>query len=194
MEIVIKSIRWRSTNIRTYFVSECGEVANIEVSENGKVLKFYKMKFDRGANGYLRVPLKHAPGKEKKYLVHRLVYEAFVGNLESDKVIDHIDANKENNHFTNLRQVTQKENIHNAIRHGNFGGNNKRKIRVYDKLTKETNHYNSIKEFIISLGIPLGNGSLHQLKKYSKYKDRFEIVKEGQSTTESVTQEKDLSD
>lgn len=194
MEVVIESIRWRSTNIRTYFVSEHGEVANIKLSEVGDVLKFRKMKLYCGSNGYLRAPLKYEPRKERKYLVHRLVYEAFVGKLEEGKVIDHIDANRGNNHYKNLRQVTQKENIHNAIKHGNFGGNHKCRIKVYDKVTKETTYYNSIKEFIIELGIPLGSGSLNQLEKYSKYKYRFEIVKEGLSTTESITQEKNLGE
>jgi len=46
--------------------------------------------------------------------VHRLVYQYH--NTEGDClregfIIDHIDGNKKNNHISNLRQITQQDNI-----------------------------------------------------------------------------------
>ena len=48
---------------------------------------------------------------EKKYLCHRKIYEAFNGPIEDDLVIDHIDSNTLNNRLSNLRAITQSENL-----------------------------------------------------------------------------------
>lgn len=44
-------------------------------------------------------------------LVHRLVYEAFKGEIPKELEIDHIDRNKNNNNPDNLRLVTRFENL-----------------------------------------------------------------------------------
>ena len=52
-----------------------------------------------------------AVNKEKQdWLLHRLVYDTFIGMTDKNKVIDHIDRNKLNNHISNLREVTVAEN------------------------------------------------------------------------------------
>ena len=53
-------------------------------------------------------------GKRINYLFHHLVAEAFLGERPNNLVIDHIDRNKLNNHVSNLRYVTQKENMRNT--------------------------------------------------------------------------------
>lgn len=176
-EIILDGIRWRSTGIRNYYVSGNGDVANFKFKSDTYICK-RNLKFDVSGNGYCRVPLKYEPNKERKYLVHRLVFEAFVGDLREDMVIDHIDANPQNNCYTNLRQVTQKQNIENAIKHGNFGRNHCRYIVVYDKQNNTTTKYNSIRDFLAYLGIGQYE-SLNALNKYKEYKNRFEIVKQG---------------
>ena len=45
--------------------------------------------------------------------IHRLVYEAFKGEIPEGMEIDHIDRNKRNNNPDNLRVVTRKENMNN---------------------------------------------------------------------------------
>lgn len=189
-EIILDNIRWRSTNVRSYYVSETGFVANIKF-EGESIKKMRILKPYIGSNGYHRVPLKYEAGKERKYLVHRLVYQAFVGELKEGMVIDHMDSNRGNNHYTNLRQVTQKENINHALNSGRFGGNHNRKITVYDKELGIATLYNSVRDFLTSLGIGQYD-SINALNKYAKYKNRFEVVREGSSTIESVAQEKDL--
>jgi len=46
--------------------------------------------------------------------LHQLVAEVFIGEKPAGKIIDHIDRNKTNNHFSNLRYATISENWHNT--------------------------------------------------------------------------------
>ena len=64
---------------------------------------------------YKRVYL-YKDGVRKRYLLHRIVALLFVENKDADKynVVDHIDTNKHNNHYNNLRWTNTK---------GNIGGN-----------------------------------------------------------------------
>lgn len=148
----------------------------------GSVLRFNVIKGESGQHGHIRVPLKYLPGKERKYLVHRLVYQAFIGELDNTKVINHIDGNPKNNHVSNLEQVTQKENIHHAIKIGTFIPGNTRPIFVVDRELNKGFRFESVKEFFDCYGIKSYNGSLSSLKKYKRYKDRFIIAKLKKST------------
>lgn len=63
--------------------------------------------------GYVRVLI-----KDKKRMVHRLVAKAFLPPPMEGCVINHKDANKQNNAVSNLEWVTQKENIAHSWRLG----------------------------------------------------------------------------
>ena len=83
-----------------YLVSEFGEVYS---NRTQKFLKPYPV-----SSGYLTV----WPNEKRRY-VHRLVAETYVPNPENKPQIDHIDGDLLNNHYSNLRWVTAKENCAN---------------------------------------------------------------------------------
>lgn len=51
-------------------------------------------------------------GVQGRRLVHRLVVENFIGPIPKNMVVDHIDGTPTNNALSNLRVVSQRENIH----------------------------------------------------------------------------------
>lgn len=50
--------------------------------------------------------------------VHRIVYEAFVGEIPKGLQINHMDGNKQNNHISNLELCTPSENTKHAYATG----------------------------------------------------------------------------
>lgn len=62
------------------------------------------------ANGYCVVSIRH-----KTNYVHRLVCEAFLGEIPAGMTVNHKDGNKENNTFDNLEIVTYSQNHRHAF-------------------------------------------------------------------------------
>lgn len=66
------------------------------------------------SDGYLMVNL-YQDSKLKIHFIHRLVLETFVPNPDNKPYCDHIDTDKTNNHVSNLRWCTHKENCNNPL-------------------------------------------------------------------------------
>lgn len=66
------------------------------------------------STGYLMADL-FKNGQGKKYLIHRLVAEAFIPNPENLPCIDHINTIKTDNRVENLRWCSNKENMNNPL-------------------------------------------------------------------------------
>ena len=76
--------------------------------ENDKGERIMAQMLD-GQKHYLMVSL-CKNGTVKRYLVHRLVAQAFVENPYNFPEVNHKDENKTNNHFENLEWCTHKYN------------------------------------------------------------------------------------
>lgn len=100
------SLRWKKYN-DFIEVSEAGDVKS-----HGKLIKGEIVRA-----GYKRVHVSHE-GKSYKFLVHRLVAEAFIDNPQKLPVVNHKDGNKLNNYVDNLEWITYSGNLAHAYRIG----------------------------------------------------------------------------
>lgn len=90
---------WKEIEIApNYLVSNKGEIKN---KLNNNLLNLHKDK-----SGYLRVELTIGLEKKKYALVHRLVAQAFIPNLDNLPQVNHKDENKTNNCVDNLEWCT----------------------------------------------------------------------------------------
>ena len=71
-------------------------------------------------NNYLRVGLLNN-GKRNYFSINRLVAQHYIPNPNHKPQVDHIDRNTQNNHVSNLRWVTNQENIDHRIYTSNTG-------------------------------------------------------------------------
>ena len=76
------------------------------------------MKQTQHGDGYLQIGL-YKNGLQTKYLVHRLVAQAFVSNPENLSFVNHKDEVKDNNNSCNLEWCTHSYNM-------NYGNANKK--------------------------------------------------------------------
>lgn len=99
---------WKEHPIYTHY--EVSTFGNVRVKKTGKLLNPRA-----SVRGYHRVHLRQGiDNKNGKYVrVHRLVGETFYG-LHPDLEIDHIDRNRINNYWKNIRWVTKQENCKNC--------------------------------------------------------------------------------
>lgn len=90
-----------------YLISNTGKVCSIKRG-------YTKMKKPhKNSDGYLKVRI--GCGKLSKVeFVHRLVAEAFIGDI-SNKEVNHLDGNKENNNVSNLEICSHRENMQHAF-------------------------------------------------------------------------------
>ena len=72
---------------------------------------------DTGHGNYWCVDL-CKDGRVKRYKVHRLILETFVGTRPSLQETRHLDGNISNNHLSNLKYGTKSENTYDSVRHG----------------------------------------------------------------------------
>ncbi|MGM1447579.1 NUMOD4 domain-containing protein [Bacillus cereus group sp. BceL305] len=94
-----------------YQIDEYGNVKSVARNKGSVICKERMLKPQKTNNGYYRVTL-CKDGHNKRFLLHRLVYEHWNGELIEGLTIHHIDENKDNNHKDNLLQCTQRENNH----------------------------------------------------------------------------------
>lgn len=94
------------------------------ISRNGKLFSLPKQ-YNRNRKGKMLTTFIDKHGYEtlfiKNYgskLIHRLVAETFIPNIENKPQVNHIDGNKLNNNVSNLEWCTAKENINHGWKTG----------------------------------------------------------------------------
>lgn len=98
-------------------------------------------KNEKTKNGYFRIALTKN-GKTKRYLVHRLVAQHFIPNLNNFSQINHKDENKENNYYKNLEWCNNRYNM-------NYGKRNeKARKSIIEIKGRKVNQYDLQGNFI----------------------------------------------
>lgn len=141
---------------------------NFGINRQGKVKNFKTNKIISsyiGIDCYEHIVLCYK-GKRYRKRVHRLMAEAFFNNA---KYIDHIDNNKSNNDITNLRPITNKENVIKGMKdakqyHDNVGWFKPLKIKTIDKQTHQEVIYSSIRQCEKATGV-----DRHRIKTFLRY-------------------------
>ena len=119
-----------------YMASNLGRIKSMNYlahEGNEQILKQY----NTGKN-YLHVRL-YKDNKSYNFSVHRLIAKTFIDNYSEDLQIDHVDNNRQNNILSNLRLVTQIENMNNP------NSNTIKPCRIYFN-TGETKNFLSLTE------------------------------------------------
>jgi len=94
----------------SYYISNYGAIYSTHRN------RLRKQEIDR--DGYHRVSF---PYNDLTHIaIHRLVYASWIGPIPKDKVIDHKDDHKWNNHYENLQAITAFENSRKAAINGAY--------------------------------------------------------------------------
>jgi hypothetical protein len=93
------------------------------ISESGEVIIFKTGNIKKPSlrKGYLHVKVYSDEGKRKRFKIHQLVAITYLGHKPCghQRVVDHIDNDPLNNHFSNLQIISQRENSSkDQFRHG----------------------------------------------------------------------------
>ncbi|MDF9611889.1 NUMOD4 domain-containing protein [Bacillus cereus] len=112
-----------------YQVSNFGEVRSYDRKVPTRNSRKFAIRKGRilaqmtSTNGYKKLSLTRNATDKKQVMVHRVVAEAFLCNQENKPYVNHMDANKTNNHVSNLEWTTHDENTLHAKRLGLYGKN-----------------------------------------------------------------------
>ena len=115
-----------------YQVSNLGNVKSLK---NNKTKKEKILKPINNSSGYLQVDL--CKNKTiKRFLVHRLVANAFIDNPNNLPCVNHIDECSTNNVFTNIEWCSYKYNDNFGTRNSRIGKANSKAMTNNPKISK----------------------------------------------------------
>ena len=142
-------------NFDNYYIYDDGRIYSI------KVKRFLKPTYT--IDRYLKIELRDNNKKRKYFRVHRLVYEAFNGEIPEGYEIDHINGFRDDNRLENLRMLTKLENK--QIKHHLEIYKEVEKIRYIKNKDKKKEYYQKHKEEI----------KIKDKERYMKNKEKIKI-------------------
>ena len=176
-----------------YQVSNFGRVKSFDRYDKHGALWLGKILSNKPKKtGYVNVKFS-VDGKRSVKLVHRLVAEAFIPNIENKPEVNHKDGNKSNNKVSNLEWVTSRENTLHGIEKGLIKYNKealargqkksaelmKRKVRQVSIDGESLREFNSIKEAAETIGRRAARSSISAVcshKQKTAYGYKWEYV------------------
>lgn len=147
-----------------YEIYEDGEIIRIEkLSKNGKALQRRIITPTRAKNGYRTVRLYNKDGIMKQFYLHRLIWEAFNGEIPEGYEVDHL-IDRDINDLNLLRVVSHKENCNNprslerykranALEKGKFDRERMQQAKSKENKQRLRREYMSILEEKGSVGV-----------------------------------------
>lgn len=120
----VKIVGKAPTQTRDYYFSDYGRLKSVErVSGTEKLLNGSKM-----IQGYLQINVKMLENCRHGYYVHKLVADAFVAKERPDqKFVVHMDGDNYNNHYENLKWMSQAEMTTYQISKGVYDPENRKR-------------------------------------------------------------------
>jgi len=112
VELETNSIEWVEIPLyeNRYVINKEGIIKSLLIN------KFLTENTSQKYDTYKTIKLVDKNGKRKSYYIHRLVYKSFVGEINENMIIDHINQNKHDNRLDNLRMITQGDNVKNCVK------------------------------------------------------------------------------
>lgn len=162
-----------------YAVSKKGEVIEVESGE------IVKVETGDGFAGYPTVSIYDPEANKKRgYVIHRLVAMAWIKNDDyfSKPIVNHIDGNKRNYHFSNLEWVSYSENSLHAVNTGLRSDNIP--CKVFDITDKSVKEFQSVKQAVAYMGLHPDvklNNLLSKLK-HKLINDRYQVKLSGDNS------------
>lgn len=140
-----------------YEVSNLGRVRSLDRRDSLGRMRFGKvLKQNDDGNGYPFIAL-HNNGKTKQMHIHRIVANAFLGEMPNGYTVNHIDENKHNNHADNLEYLTPLDNLRHGTAIKRMGEKHRKKLIAKVISTGEVERYNSLNEAAVALGCDRSN-------------------------------------
>lgn len=172
-----------------YEVSNFGRVKSYcQDQEKGKLLKPSKI------GGFYVVSLK-VKGKSRHFLVHKLVAEAFVSKEnDSDEVVIHLDWDKTNNYYKNLKWVSKNECYQRMHKKLQEERKKKGKVVTYSKLKAEevalikSMLARGVKQKLIAKMFCVSEMQITRIKKGENWKEISPIAQSEQIETNQVAE------
>jgi len=165
------------------------------INKKGEVIRIRTRKVIKPSinkKGYFQVCLQN----KKSYRIHRLVAELFVPNPDNKPQVNHLDGNKLNNHFTNLKWVTNEENQKHAIDNGLWDGissklskkqmgegNSAAKLKESDVLTIYELLKNGVSVGVIAKKYNVNHSNISSIKAGKSWKHLYHYYSEGSKTS-----------